>query len=548
MSTRTHDAIIVGGGHNGLVAGIYLARAGWEPLVLERNDEVGGAVRSAEVTEPGYVHDLYATNQNLFLGSPVWEDLQEDLANHGLSFAHTEKPFCSVFPDGTGLRVHQGVEKTVEELRDHHPADAEGWQELEAKYEAFSEHLLPLLGQPLPSTQALRTLTSAVRELGFAETVELAGVVLSSTRELGEKYLETDEARALVSPWGMHVDFGPDVSGGGMFPLLESFTPERVGISVTEGGASNLVEALAGVLIESGGEVRTDSEVTKIGTSGGAAVGVELASGERLRAERAVVANLTPKVLYGDLVDDDALPASFRRKVDGYSYGPGTMMIHLALDDLPDWEAGDDLREFAYVHVGPYVEDMAETYTDSLNGLLPESPLLVVGQTTAVDPSRTPDDGDVLWIQVRTLPSEIEGDAAGEIDATDWEAAAEPFADRVMEKLERYAPGVREHVRDRAVFSPADLEAHNPNLVGGDSVSGSHHLKQNFLWRPVAGWSRYRTPVDDLYVCGASTWPGAGVNAASGYLVADQLTGESSLAGRLRQRALAGALDLGRRL
>jgi len=548
MTTETHDAVVVGGGHNGLVAAIYLARAGWTPLVLERNAEVGGAVRSGEVTEDGFVHDLYATNQNLFLGSPVWAELAEDLERNGLSFAHSEKPFASVFPDGTALRVFQDAERTIEELRAHHAADAEGWAALDERYEAFVEHLLPLLGQPLPSTAAARTLVGAVRELGFAGTVDLLGVVLRSTRELGDAYFTTDEARALLAPWGMHLDFGPDVSGGAMFPLLESFTNVRVGISVVEGGASNLVEALAALVEEYGGEVRTDSEVTRVLTERGRATGVELASGDVVRAERAVVANLTPAVLYGDLLAGTDLPPSFRRSVDQYEYGPGTMMVHLALDELPDWTADDDLREFAYVHVGPYVDDMAQTYTDAVNGLLPAEPLLVVGQTTAVDPSRTPDDRHVLWVQVRALPSEIEGDAAGEITATDWEAAAGPYADRVLEKLEAYAPGIAAQVVDRAVFSPADLEAHNPNLVGGDSISGSHHLGQNFLWRPFAGWSRYRTPVEDLYVCGASTWPGAGVNGASGYLLAQQLTEPESLSNRVRERALAGAMRLGSEL
>ena len=545
MPTENFDAVVVGGGHNGLITAIYLARAGWEPMVLERNTEVGGAVRSDEVTEDGFVHDLYATNQNLFLGSPVWEELADDLRRHGLSFAHSKKPFCNVFPNGIALRVFQDQKRTLEELSAHHAGDAKGWEALDERYEAFAEHLLPLLTQPLPSATAARTLGDAFWDLGFTETVDLLGTILRSTRELGDAYFTTDEARSLLAPWGMHLDFGPDVSGGAMFPLLESFTNVRVGISIVEGGASNLVEALAALVEEYGGEVRTASEVTRIITAGSSAVGVELSTGDRIQAERAVVANLTPAVLYDKLLSKTDLPASFRQSVDQYQYGPGTMMLHLALEDLPDWTAGDDIREFAYVHIGPYVDEMAQTYTDAVNGQLPREPLLIVGQTTAVDPSRTPDDQHILWVQVRTLPNDIEGDAAGEITVTDWDEAGEQYADRVLEKLEEYAPGIRELIIDRVVFTPADLEARNPNLIGGDSVSGSHHLGQNFLWRPFAGWSRYRTPIDNLYVCGASTWPGAGVNGASGYLLAQQLTEPTTLGGRLRERALTQAVRLG---
>jgi len=545
--TDQHDAIVVGAGHNGLVAATYLARAGWDTLVLERNEDVGGAVRSAELTREGFVHDCYATNQNLFLGSPVWEELQDDLQEQGLSFAHSAKPYCNVFPDGSALRVYQDEAETLSELEAHDPTDAEGWQELYEHFGEFERTLLPLYGTPLPSYEAAKQLVRAFSDLGYREFMELARIVTSSTRELGDAYLSSPEAKALLAPWGMHLDYGPDVSGGAMFPFLEAFTDMEVGISITEGGASNLVEALAGVCAEAGGEVRTDAEVSRVRVGRGGATGVELASGERIDASEAVIANLTPTVLF-DLIDERDTPPGVADQLEEYTYGPGTMMVHLALSELPDWEA-EEVSEFAYVHVAPYVEDLAETYTAAMNGKLPESPLLVVGQTTAVDPSRTPGDEHILWIQVRALPSEIEGDAAGEIEATSWDEAGEPYADRVIDKLDEYAPGIEDLVLDRAVFTPDDLEASNPNLVGGDSVAGSHHLRQNFVWRPFSDWTNYETPVEDLYMVGAGTWPGAGVNALSGYLAAQKLTAEESLVDEVRDRAVSAAVDqIGKRI
>lgn len=546
--TDKYDTIVVGAGHNGLVAAVYLARAGRDTLVLERNDSVGGAVRSAELTRDGFVHDCYATNQNLFLGSPVWEELQDELQAHGLSFAHSAKPYCNVFPDGEALRVYQDEAATMEELREHNPADAAGWADLYEKFDAFERTLLPLYGTPLPSYSAVKQLASAARELGYRDLMDLFQIVSSSTRELGDVHFDSEEAKALIAPWGMHLDYGPDVSGGAMFPFIETFTDMNVGISITEGGASNLVEALAGVCADAGGEVRTDAEVDSITVDrSGRATGVELTSGEQFRAREAIVANLTPTVLF-DLVDDADVPPGVTDQIEEYEYGPGTMMIHLAMSDLPDWEAGDEIDEFAYVHIGPYVDDLAETYTDAMNGQLPESPLLVVGQTTAVDDSRTPGDQHILWVQVRALPGEIEGDAAGEIDATTWDEAAEPYAQRVIDKLDRYAPGIEDRILDRAVFTPDDLEQSNPNLVGGDSVAGSHHLRQNFMWRPFVDWQNYETPVEDLYMVGAATWPGGGVNALSGYLAAQKLTAEQTAVDRVRERSVSALTRLGSQL
>jgi len=205
--------------------------------------------------------------------------------------------------------------------------------------------------------------------------------------------------------------------------------------------------------------------------------------------------------------------------------GPGTMMVHFALSDLPDWTAGSALKSFAYVHLAPSFAVMARTYTEALAGMLPAEPVLVVGQPTAIDPGRAPSGKHVLWVQVRVLPARIAGDALGRIAATDWSSAKEPYADRVVDLIERYAPGLRAKILARTVLSPEDLERDNPNLVGGDSLTGSHHLDQNFLFRPAFGFSRYRSAVPRLYMIGASTWPGAGTGAGSGFMLAKALAG-----------------------
>ncbi|HVC84725.1 MAG TPA: NAD(P)/FAD-dependent oxidoreductase [Solirubrobacteraceae bacterium] len=544
--TQSYDAIVIGAGHNGLVAATYLARAGWQTLVLEREPRPGGAVLSDELTRPGLVHDVFATNMNLFRGSPVAAELGAELERHGLAYATCALPFANVFPDGRALRVHQDRDATLAELRARDPRDADGWEALDREYERLAPALFRLYGSRLTTGALARAALELVPALGRDGVASLGRLLVSSTRELADTHLASREAKALLACWGMHLDFGPDVSGGAMFPLLEAFTDMRTGISLARGGASRLIDALVALLGEAGGELRLDAEVTRVVVAGGRASAVELAGGERIEARRAVIANLTPTILHGRLLDAAALSPRLRRSAAGYAYGPGTMMVHLALSAPVPWSAGEDIGRFAYVHVAPYLDDLATMYAQASAGVLPAEPMLVVGQTSAVDPSRSPDASQVVWVQVRALPGTIAGDALGEISARDWDGAAEPYAERVMAKLERYAPGIGGLVLDRAVLSPAELERRNPNLVGGDSIAGSMHLRQNFVFRPFPAVSDYESGVAGLLMTGASTWPGAGVNALSGYNVAQKLLAPSPPRAQQARLARDAARGLGR--
>ncbi|MEO8967840.1 MAG: NAD(P)/FAD-dependent oxidoreductase [Solirubrobacteraceae bacterium] len=521
-SPPSYDAIVIGAGHNGLVTAAYLARAGWSVLVLEQSERPGGAVQSGELTRPGFVHDLFATNLNLFLGSPVAAELGADLERHGLDYAACDQPFANVFPDGSALRVHQGLEPTLAELERHHGGDAAGWRELDSLYETLSPALFALYGSRLTSRDLAALAIEQLPRLGRTGARELGRLLLSSTRELAETYMASPEAQALLACWGLHLDFGPDVSGGAMFPFLEAFTDMRTGIAVARGGASCLIDALVSVGADHGAELRTGTEVVRVTTRAGRAVGVELADGEHIHARQAVIAGVGPRLLYGRLLAGADVPPGITRAAARYRQGPGTLMVHLAMSELPSWSAGSDLRGFAYVHIAPYLDDLAANYAQACAGLLPADPMLVVGQTSAVDPTRAA-GGHVLWVQVRALPNQIAGDARGEIDARDWAQAAEPYADRVLTTLERYAPGITSLVLDRTVLTPADLERHNPNLIGGDSIAGSMHMRQNFLFRPFPEVADYETGIAGLLMVGAATWPGAGVNAISGYNVARKL-------------------------
>ena len=519
-----YDAVIVGAGHNGLAAATRLVEKGWRVAVVEEKSEPGGAVKTRELTLPGFKHDVAAMNLSMFAGSPFFQAHKEVLTKHGLAFAPVEDCFASVFPDDTFLGVSKTLDKTLARIAAVSKNDASAWEAMLGRFAVDAPHIFALLGAAMPSRAAVAAVWKAYRANGAAWLFETLKLLVASPRDFLDAHFESDKVKAMMAAWGLHLDFAPDIAGGALFPYLESMANQAFGMVIGQGGADTIIKAMIGAIQEKGGEVRLGARVVSIDVANGAAQGVTLASGEKLEA-RHVIANVHPKLVFGKLLKPDAAPIGFRAALEKFRAGPGTMMIHLALDDLPSWSAGEALRRFAYVHIAPTLEAMTRVYAEAAAGLLPAEPMLVVGQPTAIDPSRAPAGKHILWVQVRVLPATIRGDAAGRIEARHWDEAKEPYADRALDLIERYAPGLREKMLHRAVFSPLDLERENPNLIGGDSLSGSHHLDQNFFLRPVPGWSRYRTPVRNLYLCGASTWPGGGTGAGSGFLLAKSLVG-----------------------
>jgi phytoene dehydrogenase-like protein len=521
------DAIVVGAGHNGLAAAVHLAAKGWKVAVVEQADVPGGAVKTREVTLPGFRHDLFAMNLSLFAGSPFFAAYKDGLIRHGLGIIAASDCFSTAFPDGTWLGVSQDLATTSRRIAALSPKDADSWRAMVSAFESDAPHMFALLASPMPSLAAAKVLWGSYRAKGGAWLGDLGRLMVASPREFLDAHFDSEKLKVMMSAWGMHLDFAPDIAGGALFAYLQSMASQSFGMALGEGGADTIIEALVGYLEALGGEVHLGRAVERIETSGDRASGVRLTGGETLQSRRAVIANVHPKIVFGRLLAQDSRRAAFDARLVRFRAGPATMMIHLALSDLPDWTAGEELRRFAYVHLAPSFDVMAATYAQAMSGLLPDEPVLVVGQPTAIDPSRAPPGRQVFWVQVRVLPGTVRGDAAGAIDGRHWDEVKEPYAERVLALIERYAPGLSGKILGRAVLSPLDLERENPNLIGGDSLSGSHHLDQNFLFRPVFGWSHYKTPVRGLYLVGASTWPGAGVGAGSGFMLAKMLAGES---------------------
>lgn len=518
-----YDAIIVGSGHNGLAAAVHLARQGWKVAVFERNKVAGGAVQTREVTLPGFRHDLFAMNLGLFAGSGFMRAHGEALTRHGLAFAAAGDCFATPFADGSWFGVSMDKEKNIARAQSFSSADAEAWRRLTDRFGRDAPHIFALLGSPMPSRDLLPIGWKAWRAQGLPWMIDTLKLLVSSPRAFLDATFESDRIKATLAAWGMHLDFAPDIAGGALFPYLEAMADQSFGMALGKGGADVMIKAMTSYLQELGAEIHLDAEVQRIDRDRDRATGVTLADGRQYEATRAVIANTSPQSLFGRLLDGGSGDAETDRRMKAFQPGPGTMMIHLACDGLPDWTAGDELKRFAYVHLAPSLDMMSRAYHEAMAGLLPAEPVIVVGQPTAVDSTRAPAGKHILWLQVRVLPAQIRGDAGDEIEALSWDEIKEAYADRVLAILEDYAPGFARKILERAVFSPVDLERENPNLVGGDSLGGSHHLSQNFFFRPAPGWSRYKTPVQGLYLVGAATWPGAGVGAGSGFMLAKML-------------------------
>jgi len=516
------DAVLIGAGHNTLAAALHLAAKGWRVGVFEQAADPGGAVKTGEYTLPGFRHDWAAMNLSLFAGSPFFKVYGGELTRHGCAFVPVSRPFSSSFSDGSWLGVSTEGDETATQIATVSAADAAAWRSLMAGFGAEAPHLFGLLGSPMKFRALAYFMFKTLRAKGLAGTLDFTRFLLSSPRQWLEESFADPRTRAMLGAWGMHLDFAPDVAGGAMFPYLEGMAGQAFGMVIGAGGADTVIKALVAAIRARGGVVECNAPVTRVLRDGGRASGVELADGRVMHAAKAVIAGVAPRALPRLT---GATTPEFDSAMTRYAHAPGTMMIHLAMDGMPDWRAGAALQRFAYVHLGDSLDQMAEVYAQAKEGLLPAQPLLVVGQPTVVDPSRAPEGKHVLWVQVRMAPGTIAGDAAGQIAATDWQAAAEPFAERALDILESHAPGTRGKILARRIVTPAELEAENPNLVGGDQVCGSHHLAQHFLFRPARGHADGSTPVPGLHLTGAAVWPGAGTGAGPGYLLARKLAG-----------------------
>jgi len=527
----TFDAVLVGSGINTLTAAAMLAREGWSVCVLERSDRLGGAIRTeADYTLPGFTHEVLSSWHPLFTGSAAYAELGDELHRRGLEYVNTELPTATAFPDGSAMFLQTSTEANVAEFDRFAAGDGAAWQRQLEEFMANADLAFGVLGTELWSPAGLGLGRRLLRRLGRHGLLDFAGHALSTCRDWTTSTFRSREAHGLLAPWVLHTGLGPETAVSGFMTQVIACAVQLGGMPVPVGGGIRLVEALAGIVRDAGGELRTDAGVERVVVSGGRAVGVVLADGETVAASRAIVAGVTPTQLYGSLLRERDVPADVHAAAARFRYGRAGMQIHLALDEPPRWRGpeAERLARTAIVHVTPGLDGVSRAVNEAERGLLPAEATIVTGQPCAVDPSRAPDGKWVVWIQLQELPAgPVRADAAGELDVGDgtWtEELREAYADRIVGRLGESLENLASATLARRVLSPADLEALDCNLVAGDIYAGSCALDQNLLWRPFAAAPGHRTTVEHLWHVGASTHPGPGLGAGSGYLVAKELT------------------------
>ncbi len=535
MSSR-YDAVLIGSGINSLACAALLAREGWSVCVLERNDWLGGAVKTAEITEPGFRHDVFSAWHPLWVGGAAHRLLGEDLAGHGLEYLNTELPTASHYPDGSSAFLLRSGEANAAELERHAAGDGPAWAGMLEGFFPNADLSFGLLGTELWSRAGAALGGRALRRLGRRGLAEFAGNMLISSRDWLETTFASPQAHGLLSPWVLHTGLGPDAASSGFMTQVIAVAVQEGGMPVPRGGGARLVDALVALIQAHGGVCRLETEVDAVTIRDGRAAGVRTVAGETIEAGRAVIANVTPTQLYERLLGDrgDAESGAARR----FRYGRSEMQIHFALSEPARWDGDERLGKTAIVHVTPGLDGVSRAVNEAERGLLPAEATVVCGQPLTIDPSRAPDGKGILWIQLQELPWHVKGDAAGELDPGDgsWtEELRERYADRIQARLARHIPNLESSIVERTSLSPADLQHANPNLHRGDPYGGSLALDQNFLWRPFPSRPGHRTSVERLWHIGASTWPGPGLGAGSGTLVAQQLL-EPPAGARLRRR------------
>lgn len=517
-----HDVIIVGSGINALVAGAMLAGAGKSVLVLERNDRVGGCMRTEEIIAPGFQHDVMAATFVLFLTGPAQEALGADLARHGMDYCHTPHPTAVLRPGGEALVLTTDRASNIAAFNALAEGDGDAHARVVGEIEVDAPFLFALLGGQLWSRSTAWMVAKRVWKDGPRAMAAWMGRALTPARAWLEADFRSETVQALFAPWVLHTGLTPEAAYGGQMGKVIAFALEAAGAPVVKGGAGKAADALRALIEERGGEVRTGADVSEIIVRNGMAVGVATASGERFDAHE-VICSVAPGQLYGKLLGD-AAPAEQRAATERFRHGRGNFQLHYALDGPITWKT-DGVEDVALIHLADGIDSVSKSANEAERGMLPERPTICVGQPHRLDPTRCPEGKAILWLQIPDAPRVIKGDAAGKIETVpEWtEEIRESFADRIESILSSHIEGFEKLVLGRRAYSPDDLEALNINLVGGDPYGGACALDQFFIWRPFDGAVNHTTPIRNLHHIGASTHPGPGLGGGSGYLVAKAL-------------------------
>jgi phytoene dehydrogenase-like protein len=503
------DAVVIGAGPNGLVAANLLADAGWSVVVLEAAPEPGGAVRSAELTEPGFVHDVFSAFYPLAEASPIIRGF--GLEDYGLTWRRAPTVLAHPRPDGSCLALHTDLEQTVASLDSYLEGAGASWERLFGRWERIGGELIDALFTPFPPVMPVARLAA---KLGPKDMIRFARFSTLPLRRLADEEFGDPDAALLMAGNALHSDLSPESALSGFFGWLLTCLGQDVGYPVPEGGAHKLIEALVRRLEDRGGEVHCSRRVASVEVRGGRAAGVTTADGTSIGVRRAVLADVSAPSLYLNLVAREHLPSDLFDDIKRFQFDNATVKVDWAIDGAIPWKS-DEARSAGTVHIADDMDAFTVTSTQLSMGQIPSKPFLVLGQMTTTDPTRSPAGTECAWAYTH-VPQKVKGDAGGDLTGSWDEAETETFVQRIEDQIEGLAPGFRDVVRRRHVMTPGTMEDMDANLAGGAINGGTAQLHQQLIFRPLPGLARPETPIKGLYLASASAHPGGGVHGAPG--------------------------------
>jgi phytoene dehydrogenase-like protein len=514
----SYDAIIVGAGHNGLVTAAYLAKAGKRVLVLERRPMVGGIAVTEEIF-PGFTYSPCAHLAGSF-ASEIVADL--DLTKHGFELLPLDPLLFAPGRDGNSLLISRDGAVAAAEIERYSKTDAQKYPAFCALAKNLAGFLRTLYNVPLPDKSSPGSFNPAeilkiawkFHCLGEKEMYEFLRILPMSSADLLNEWFENDLLKAALAASGMLASFvGPRQQGTALnmlhHQLGESNGALRTG-GFVRGGIGNLSQALARGAQQFGAEIRTDKEVAKINTQNGAATGVILQNGDEINAAR-VISNTDAKRTFFELVEPTYLDPNFLLQVRNIRSRGTVAKVNLALNNLPKFKNSNDQALGGIIHIGPTIDYLERAADDAKYGRFSRQPFLEITIPSIADPTLAPAGKHVMSVWMQSAPYQLR--------ESSWNEQRDALGDAVVNTLEDYAPGFKNSILHRQVLTPLELEQ-TYGLTGGHLYHAEMALDQIFFMRPVPGWSRYRTPIVNLFLCGSGTHPGGGITGLPGYYAA----------------------------
>ena len=515
MANDQRDVVIIGGGHNGLITAFYLAKAGFKPLVLERGPQVGGAAVTDEF-HPGFRCSTLAHTAGPILPSVV-RDMQ--LEKHGLKWITPDVCVTALSPDGRALSLYQDAGKSAKEIAAFSQKDAAKYAEFEQSLGKIGRVIAEALATTPPDIDhpssgdlwSMLKTGRAIRKLGKKDMFRLLRWGPMAVADLVAEYFETELLRAVVAARGVFGTFlGPWSAGSSLVLLIRAAgDPHLAGSAAfAAGGMGAITQAMAAAAKAAGTEIRTNAEIKEILVKNGAATGVVLSNGEEISA-RAVISNADPKRTLLKLTDPTHLSPDFVQRLQNYR-GNGTVAkVNLALSGLPKFTAlknGDASALKGRIHIGNEIDYLERAFDESKYGSFSRQPYLEATIPSLTDSTLAAEGKHVMSIYMQYAPYKLKGD---------WNEQRQALGQTVVQTLAQYAPNLPELIVGLQVITPRDLEE-KYGLTGGQIFHGELSLDQFFTMRPLLDWARYRTPIENLYLCGSGTHPGAGLTGGSG--------------------------------